>query len=166
VTVAVAAAPATENRWLPRRTSSAWAPGLTNTAPLWSGACTAWSCRPKSNAGRQVIVKDDGPAYRPLPADQYRPGRISGMPGWRGTVKSTTSPTESVPRNLVTSTLVSGLYSCLVRTASDRTAKQPPLSASRRDANTAGESNCGRQHQSIVPSVTTNATVCRSPMTA
>jgi hypothetical protein len=38
-------------------------------------------------------------------------------------MKSTTSPTQSVPRNLVTSTLVSGIYSCLVRTASHRTAK-------------------------------------------
>ena len=81
-------------------------------------------------------------------------------------MKSTTSPTESVPRNLVTSTLVSGMYSCLVRTASARTAKQPPRSASSRDANTAGESNRGRQHQSIVPSMATSATVCRSPTTA
>jgi hypothetical protein len=94
------------------------------------------------------------------------PGCAGGLPGWRGTVKSTTSPTEPVPRNLVTSTLVPGLYSCLVRTASARTAKQPPRPESRTDANTAGESNRGRQHQSIVPSVATSATVCRSPMTA
>jgi hypothetical protein len=80
-------------------------------------------------------------------------------------VKSTTSPTESVPRNLVTSTLVPGLYGCLVRIASDRTAKQPPRPESRTDANTAGESNRGRQHQSIVPSVATGATVCGSPVT-
>jgi hypothetical protein len=65
-----------------------------------------------------------------------------------------------------TSTLVSGLYGCLVRTASDRAAKQSPRFASRRDANTACKSNRGRQHQSIVPWVATNATVCRSPMTA
>jgi hypothetical protein len=51
------------------------------------------------------------------------------------------------------------MYSCLVRTASHRTAKQPPRSASSRDANTAGESNRGRQHQSIVPSVATSAAV-------
>ena len=51
------------------------------------------------------------------------PGCTSGPPGRRGTMKSTTSPTQSVPRNLVTSTLVSGIYSCLVRTASHRTAK-------------------------------------------
>jgi hypothetical protein len=94
------------------------------------------------------------------------PGCGSGLPGRRGTMKSATSPTEPVPRNLVTSTLVSGLYSWLVRTASARTAKQPPRSASSRDANTAGESNRGRQHQSIVPSVATSATVCRSPTTA
>jgi hypothetical protein len=81
-------------------------------------------------------------------------------------MKSTTSPTESAPRNLVTSTFESGMYSCLVLTASDRTAKLPPRSASSRDANTAGESNRGMQHQSIVPSVATIATVCRSPITA
>ena len=81
-------------------------------------------------------------------------------------MKSTTSPTESVPRNLVTSTLESGMYRCLVRTASDRIAKLPPRSASSKDANSAGESNLGMQHQSIVPSVATSATVCRSPITA
>jgi hypothetical protein len=105
-------------------------------------------------------------AVERCPRTSTGPGRISGMPGWRGTVKPTTSPTESVPKNLVTSTLVPGWYSCLVRIASDRIAKQPPRPESRRDANTAGESNRGRQHQSIGPSVATSATVCRSPMTA
>lgn len=80
VTVAVAAALATENRWLPHRTRSAWAPGLTNTAPPWSGACTAWSCRPKSNAGRQVIVKTTVPRTARCPRTSTGPGRISGMP--------------------------------------------------------------------------------------
>jgi hypothetical protein len=94
------------------------------------------------------------------------PGCAGGPPSWLGAMKSTTSPTEPVPGNLVTSTLVSGRYCCLVRTASHRTAKLPPRSASSRDANTAGESNRGRQRQSIVPSVGTSATVCKSPMTA
>jgi hypothetical protein len=49
---------------------------------------------------------------------------------------------------------------------SDLTEKLPPRPESRRDANAAGESNRGRQHQSIVPSVATSATVRRSPMTA
>ena len=100
-------------------------------------------------------------------ADQQVDGMTSGSPGWRGTMKSTTSPTEPVPRNLVTSTLESGMYSCLVRAAAaHRTEKLPPRPASSKDANTGGESNRGRQHQSIVPPVSTSAMVCRSPMTA
>ena len=65
------------------------------------------------------------------------------------------------------STLVSGKYSCLcLPIAVDRPqAKCPPRSASSIEANTLGESNRGEQYQSIVPSVPTSATVCRSPIT-
>jgi hypothetical protein len=42
--------------------------------------------------------------------------------------------------------------------------KKPPWSASRIEAKTLGESNRGQQYQSIVPSVPTSATVCRSPI--
>jgi hypothetical protein len=41
---------------------------------------------------------------------------------------------------------------------------RPPWSASRMAAKTLGESNRGQQYQSIVPSVPTSATVCRSPI--
>jgi hypothetical protein len=41
---------------------------------------------------------------------------------------------------------------------------RPPRSASRIAAKTLGESNRGQQYQSIVPSVPTSATVCRSPI--
>jgi hypothetical protein len=109
VIVAVAAGPATENRWLARRTSSDRAPGLVNTAPPRPGACTAWSCRPKSNAGRQVILKTTVPRTACSLRTSSGPGCASVPPGRRGTMKSTTSPTQSVPRNLVTSTLVSGM---------------------------------------------------------
>jgi hypothetical protein len=56
--------------------------------------------------------------------------------------------------------------SCFVaHSARGETAKKPPRSASRIDAKTLGESNRGRQSQSIVPVVVTSATVCRSPIT-
>jgi hypothetical protein len=42
--------------------------------------------------------------------------------------------------------------------------KRPPRSASRIAANTLGASKRGQQYQSIVPSVRTSATVCRSPI--
>jgi hypothetical protein len=41
---------------------------------------------------------------------------------------------------------------------------RPPRSASRIAAKTLGESKRGQQYQSIVPSVPTSATVCRSPI--
>jgi hypothetical protein len=41
---------------------------------------------------------------------------------------------------------------------------KPPRSASRIAAKTLGESKRGQQYQSIVPSVPTSATVCRSPI--
>ena len=43
--------------------------------------------------------------------------------------------------------------------------KEPPFFASRIEANTLGESKCGRQHHSIEPSLPTNAAICRSPIT-
>lgn len=73
---------------------------------------------------------------------------------------------SSLPKNRVTSTLDSGMYSCLVRSAWHLTEKLPPRSASSSDPKTAGESKRGRQHQSMVASVATNATVWRSPMMA
>jgi hypothetical protein len=45
-----------------------------------------------------------------------------------------------------------------------RDAEQAPWSASRIAAKTLGESKRGQQYQSIVPSVPTSATVCRSPI--
>src|SRR5262249_39783366 len=81
-------------------------------------------------------------------------------------MKSTTSPTPSGLRKRVNSTLLSGRYICLCW-ASKRLAilKKPPLRSSRMAAKMLGESNCGRQHQSIEPSMLTSATVCRAPMT-
>jgi hypothetical protein len=63
-------------------------------------------------------------------------------------------------------TLVSGRYSCLELQPSPSGAilNRPPRSASRIDPNTLGESKRGQQYQSIVPSVPTSATVCRSPI--
>ena len=47
---------------------------------------------------------------------------------------------------------------------SGATRNTPPWPASRIAANTLGESKRGQQYQSIVPSVPTSATVCRSPI--
>jgi hypothetical protein len=111
--------------------------------------------------------ENDGSADGPQPADQQRAGMHQRAAGAARNHEIDHLADQAVPRNRVTSTLVAGMYSCLVRTASHRTAKQPPRSASSRDANTAGESNRGRQqHQSIVPSVAISAAVCRSPTTA
>jgi K+ transporter len=84
---------------------------------------------------------------------------------WIG-MKSITSPTPSGLTKRVTSTLLSGRYICL-RWASWTLAilKKPPFFSSRIAAKMLGESKCGRQHQSIEPSMPTSATVCRSPTT-
>ena len=92
---------------------------------------------PEVNAGRHMIVKSTVPRIARSRGTRSWPGCTSGSPGWRGTMKSTTSPTEPVPRNLVISTLESGMYSCLARAAAaHRTEKLPPRPASSKDANT------------------------------
>ena len=82
-------------------------------------------------------------------------------------MKSCTSPTPSGVRNRVIRTLVSGKYSCLIEWHSwvGSIRQNPPFSASSIDANTLGESNRGQQHQPMVPSVPTSATVWRLPIT-
>ena len=82
-------------------------------------------------------------------------------------MKSWISPTPSSVRKRVMRTFVSGKYSCfgLEHSTEGEIRKYPPRSASRIDPNTLGESKCGAQYQSIVPSVPTSATVCRSPIT-
>src|SRR6476620_6585548 len=84
----------------------------------------------------------------------------------RGTMKSTTSPTELSPRNRVTRMFESGRYICFVRVApAQRTLNRPTRSPSSSAAKTEGESKRGRHSQSMSPSVETRAAVCRSPMT-
>ena len=86
-------------------------------------------------------------------------GRSTGM-------KSTTSAIPDSERNRVKRIAVSGMYICFVeRTgATGANAKRPPRRSSSSDAKTLGESNRGQQNQSIVPSVATRATLCRSPI--
>ncbi len=64
-------------------------------------------------------------------------------------------------------TFESGRYIWRFRTASEvaEIRKDPPRFESRIEPKMKGESKCGRQSQSIVPSRATSATVCRSPMT-
>jgi hypothetical protein len=66
----VAAGPATENRWLTRRTSSAWAAGLANTAPRWSGVVLPPEVERRTAGDRE----DDGPADGLQLADEQRAG--------------------------------------------------------------------------------------------
>ena len=82
-------------------------------------------------------------------------------------MKSTSSQTPFGDRKRVMRTLVSGRYSCL-QVASGSFGpmrKRPPRRSSRMRRRRSGESKRGQQYQSIVPSVATRATVCRSPMT-
>ena len=88
---------------------------------------------------------------------------------WSGSstgMKSITSPTPPAVMNRVIRIAVSGKYSCLTTASSPSAAirKRPPLSWSSSDANTLGASKRGQQNQSIVPSVLTNAAVCKSPI--
>jgi hypothetical protein len=81
-------------------------------------------------------------------------------------MKSSTSPTPSAVMNRVIRMAVSGKYSCLTTQSSFSGAirKCPPRSRSSSEPNTLGESNRGQHHQSTVPSVLTNAAVCRFPI--
>ena len=66
----------------------------------------------------------------------------------------------------MTNTLVSGQYICLQVTpfGAGEILKRPPFLSSRIAAKTLGESKCGKQSQSIDPSIPTSATLCMSPM--
>ncbi len=81
-------------------------------------------------------------------------------------MKSSTSPTPSAERNLVTSTFVSGQYSCLQTRSgtTGATAKRPPFRSSSSAPNTLGESKSGRHSQSIEPRTLTSAAVRMLPM--
>ena len=72
------------------------------------------------------------------------------------------SVTETIPeavRKVVWRTLVSATYSCRVSmiVAVGLIRKWPPMSGSSMAAKTLGESNRGKQHQSMEPSVPTSA---------
>src|SRR4051794_1901730 len=81
-------------------------------------------------------------------------------------MKSTTWPTPDSVKNRVTSTAVSGKYTCVLVYSMPVgcTRKWPPFVSSSRAPKTLGESNRGKQNQSIDPSVVTRAAVCRSPI--
>ena len=81
-------------------------------------------------------------------------------------MKSVTSPTPASVMKRVTSMAVFGRYSWRVTYSSveGRMLQYPPRSLSSNDANTLGESKRGQQNQSIVPFVSTNAAVCKSPI--
>ena len=138
-------------------------PGASKTAPRPSRT-TWWGRRAKSNAGRQSRRKRTDPRTARTTRTIWWIFLTSRGP-WTG-MKSTTSPTPWSLRKRVTRTLLSGMYICLC-CASYRLAmrNEPPFWSSRIAAKTLGESKCGRQHQSMDPSMPTRATVCRSPMT-
>src|SRR5215211_641341 len=86
------------------------------------------------------------------------------MREWIG-MKSRISAIPPEEKNRVRSTFESGKYSCWLWVYSTgRRAKCPPLSSSRMEQKTLGESKAGRHSQSIVPSVPTSAAVYRFPM--
>ena len=94
----------------------------------------------------------------------------STFAGWSGSngltgMQSVSSSTPSVVVNVVASTLVAGRYVRRVSrtSATGATRKLPPPSSSAR-ANTDGESNRGKQSQSIDPSRPTSASEWQSPI--
>ena len=80
-------------------------------------------------------------------------------------MKSVTSAMPSSVKKRVISTLVSGRYICLASpSAAGARRQKPPMRSSRIAPKMLGESNRGRQHQSIDPFVPTRATERISPM--
>ena len=92
-------------------------------------------------------------------------GGTSALPCSFSGMKSVSVAIPEEVRNKVWSILVFSMYRCSESKFSEGcTAKCPPLSISRMLAKMLGDSMCGRQHQSMEPSLLTRAQVSRSPM--